>query len=94
MIIYVAPAARVEHSALYAVMGDDGAAGTIEINVTISTIARSATASRGSVGTSCKICPCSTPRSRRSQISPKARGGRVIPNPVWKLLPAELDLVA
>ena len=30
--LYVTPAARVEHSALYAVMGDDGAAGIIELD--------------------------------------------------------------
>jgi cholesterol oxidase len=58
--LYVAPAARVEHSALYAVMGDDGAAGSIEIDDDSGMT--HPTAPRGSVGTSCKTYPCSTHR--------------------------------
>jgi len=50
--LYVAPATRVEHSALYAVMGDDGAAGSIEIKATRRP--RTGTASRGFAGISYK----------------------------------------
>ena len=79
----------MEHSALYAVMGDDGAAGTIEINDDSGDgVSRRHRAS--SVGTSCKDLPLFDAQVKTLAGLTESTGGRVIPNPVWKLLPAEL----
>ena len=86
--LYVAPAPRVERSALYAVMGDDGAAGSIKLD-----------------SDSGMAHPDGSARLRWDKLQDlplfdaqvgtlagltENTGGRLIPNPVWKLLPAEL----
>jgi cholesterol oxidase len=87
--LYVAPATRVEHSALYAVMGDDGAAGSIKLD-----------------GDNGMAHPDGLARLRWDKLQDlplfdaqvetlagltENTGGRLIPNPFWKLLPAELS---
>ncbi len=86
--IYVAPATRIDHSALYAVMGDDGATGRIEIS------GDSATADRDGIArlrwNKLQHLPLFDAQVETLANLTKNTGGRVIPNPVWKLLPAEL----
>ncbi|MBN1240265.1 MAG: GMC family oxidoreductase N-terminal domain-containing protein, partial [Gammaproteobacteria bacterium] len=86
--IYSVPAERMDRSAIFAVMGDDGAAGTIEL-------AGEPTDERDGIG-----------RIRWEGLQYQAlfdrqvetvreltaeSGGRVLPNPFWKLLPAQMS---
>ena len=86
--LYVAPAARVEHSALYAVMGDDGAAGSVEINGDLTTADRDGIARLR--WDKLQQLPLFDAQVETLAGLTKNTGGRVIPNPVWKLLPAEM----
>jgi cholesterol oxidase len=87
--IYVAPNTRIAHSALYAVMGDDGAAGSIEIDGD-STIADRDGIARIRWDKLQNLPVFDTQVEALAGLT-KSTGGRVIPNPVWKLLPAELS---
>jgi cholesterol oxidase len=86
--LYVAPATRVEHSALYAIMGDDGAAGTIEINDDSKMAHPDGTAELR--WDKLQDLPLFDAQVKALAGLTKSTGGRVIPNPVWKLLPEEL----
>ncbi|MEY9137102.1 cholesterol oxidase [Bradyrhizobium diazoefficiens] len=84
--LYVVPASRVKHSALYAVMGDDDAAGSIEINGDL------AAADQDGIARlrwdKLQNLPLFDAQVKTLTGLTKGTGGRVIPNPVWKLLPA------
>ncbi|HLF11487.1 MAG TPA: GMC oxidoreductase, partial [Gammaproteobacteria bacterium] len=86
--IYAVPAARIERSALYAVMGDDGAAGTIEL------VGDTADPRRDGVArirwNKVQDLPVFDHQVATLSGLTQSSGGRVIPNPVWKLLPAEM----
>ncbi|MCK1642954.1 alpha/beta fold hydrolase [Bradyrhizobium sp. 157] len=86
--LYVAPATRVEHSALYAVMGDDGAAGSIELDDDPE-IAHPDGMARLRWD-KLQDLPVFDAQVETLAALTENTGGRVIPNPVWKLLPAEL----
>lgn len=86
--IYSLPSGRIDRSALYAVMGDDGAAGTIELN-------GEPTDSRDGIARiRWEGLPYQTLFDRQiekvRQLTAKT-GGRVLPNPVWSLLPSEMS---
>ena len=84
--IYAVPALRVKRSALYAVMGDDGAAGTIELDPSKPDgdgVARIRWAEVPEL-------PLFDAQVETVTDLTKTSGGRVIPNPLWKLLPADL----
>ncbi|MBY3139022.1 alkaline phosphatase D family protein [Rhizobium laguerreae] len=86
--IYTTPAGRVQNSAVYAVMADDGAAGHLELDAEAS-------------------CECDgTARMRWDELPDHpvfdkqvktlgeligTSGGRMIPNPFWKLLPDNMS---
>ena len=79
---------HVRHSALYAIMGDDGAAGSIEIDGTPNNMNDGIARMRWS----------ELPKKKRfaRQVNRLAEltggsGGRIIPNPVWRLLPPQLE---
>ncbi|NUS71127.1 MAG: alpha/beta fold hydrolase, partial [Ensifer adhaerens] len=82
---YVAPTGRIEHSAVYAVMADDGAAGRMELD---------GTASDGTARMRWDDLPSlpvfDTEVEALARLA-KNTGGRIIANPVWKLLPAGLN---
>lgn len=86
--LYVVPAERVEHSALYAIMGDDGAAGSIEINGDSTTVDRDGIA-RLRWDKLQNLAVFDAQVETLAGLT-KNTGGRVIPNPVWKLLPSDL----
>jgi len=87
--IYVAPPSRIENSALYAVMADDGAAGVIELEGDATSADRDGLARiRWSDLKDAKVFDNQV--AALSELT-KTSGGRVIPNPVWKLLPADLQ---
>ncbi|MDA9528431.1 hypothetical protein ACM42_08280 [Bradyrhizobium sp. CCBAU 25338] len=86
--LYVAPATRVEYSALYAVMGDDGAAGTIKIDDDSGIVHPDGFARLH--WDKLQDLPLFDSQVKTLAGLTKSTGGRVIPNPVWKLLPAEL----
>lgn len=86
--IYAVPAVRIGHSALYAVMADDGAAGRIELDGDPVATGRDGIARirwdklQGQ--------PVFDKEVEALAALTKGTGGRLIPNPVWKLLPADL----
>ena len=88
--IYVAPATRIEHSALYAVMGDDGAAGSIEIDGDSTIADRDRDGIARIRWDKLQNLPVFDAQVKTLAGLTKNTGGRVIPNPVWKLLPVEL----
>ncbi len=84
---HVTSARHVRHSALYAVMGDDGAAGVIELAQSTDPMADGTAVMRWD---SLPGHPLFARQVKQlSQIAGKS-GGRVIANPLWQLLPAEL----
>jgi cholesterol oxidase len=86
--LYVAPASRVEHSALYAVIGDDGAAGSIEIKGDLSCVDQDGIARIR--WKNLQDLPVFDGEVAAIDGLTKRTGGRVIPNPVWKLLPEKM----
>jgi cholesterol oxidase len=85
---YVAPNPRVDQSALYAVMGNDGAAGIIEIDGDSTTTERDGIAQLR--WNKLQDLPMFDGQVETLAELTKNTGGRVIPNPVWKLLPTKL----
>lgn len=85
---YVAPTGRIEHSAVYAVMADDGAAGRMELDETASDSDDGTARMRWDDLPSLPIFDTEVEALARLA---KNTGGRVIANPVWKLLPASLN---
>ncbi|RDL47058.1 Cholesterol oxidase [Ensifer sp. M14] len=86
--IYAAPAARVGRSALYAVMADDGAAGRIELDGDPNAVDRDGIARIR--WDNLQTLPVFDRQVEALAALTKDTGGRLIPNPVWKLLPADL----
>ncbi|RJG40567.1 hypothetical protein D3Y55_25140 [Mesorhizobium sp. DCY119] len=82
---YVTPNRRVEHSALYAVMGDDGAAGKIELDDLESDGAARI------VWNHLPELPVFDKQQTVLTDLARSSGGRIIANPVWKLLPPEMS---
>lgn len=84
---YVAPSRRVEHSAIYAVMANDGAAGHLELD------GRS-TPDRDGIATmrwdELPDHPVFDAQVEAVAGLIRNSGGRIIPNPAWKLLPEEM----
>jgi len=91
--IYVAPVTRIEHSALYAVMGDDGAAGSIEIDGDSTIADRDRDGIARIRWDKCKNLPVFDAQVKTLAGLTKRTGGRVIPNPVWKTASGGTDLV-
>lgn len=94
---YVAPDKRIECSALYAVMTDDGAAGKIELDGAPTTDGDGApTADRDRDGIArmrwhkLPDLPVFDAQIEVLAGLTKNSGGRVIANPLWKLLPSDL----
>ena len=86
--IYAVPVAHINNTALYAVMADDGAAGTIELNGNTSSMASDGLARiRWDGANSLEVFDTEV---RTLADLTKASGGRIIANPFWKLLPSEL----
>ena len=85
---FVLPNKRIENSALYAVMGDDGAAGVITL------VGEASDARDGIAQMRWDNLPDQEIFDRQvdvlSNLS-KSSGGRLIANPVWKLLPSQLS---
>jgi len=87
--LYGGSAERIERSALYAVMGNDGAAGTIDLpnpdmdwhEDGVSSIAWPKLPDH----------PLFETQVGALAACVKDSGGRLIPNPVWKLLPKEME---
>src|SRR5262249_27264086 len=86
--IYAVPAACNERSAVYAVMADDRAAGHIELDNN-STIATRDGIARIRLDNPRDLQVFDAEVETLAALT-KSSGGRVIPNPIWKLLPAEL----
>ncbi len=86
--IYAAPAARIGRAALYAVMADDGAAGRIELDGDPNAIHRDGIARIR--WDKLQTLPVFDKQVEALAALTKDTGGRLIPNPVWKLLPADL----
>ncbi|OCP35236.1 alkaline phosphatase D family protein [Ensifer sp. LC163] len=86
--IYAVPAERIGRSALYAVMADDGAAGRIELD------GDPVAAGRDGIARirwdKLQSLPVFDKEVEALAALTKDSGGRLIPNPVWKLLPADL----
>ncbi|MDX0605527.1 hypothetical protein GOD78_30880 [Sinorhizobium medicae] len=85
---YITPAARVQNSAVYAVMADDGAAGHLEFD------AEASCEYDGTARMRWDELPDHPVFDK--QVSTLAEligtsGGRMIPNPVWKLLPDNMS---
>jgi len=84
---YVLPRKRIEHSALYAVMGDDGAAGIMEFDEV---------APSGPDGVArmrwdkLQDLPIFDAQVEVLAGLTKNSGGRIMANPLWKLLPSHL----
>jgi len=94
--IYAVSADKIKKSALYAVMGNDGAAGTIDLGTKPLTDANDGIAQMKWVGppklpnvplfdTQVETLETLTDKDHANT------GGRVIANPVWKLLPEDLQ---
>lgn len=86
--IYAAPAARIGRSALYAVMADDGAEGRIELDGDPNAVDRDGIARIR--WDKLQTLPVFDRQVEALAALTKDTGGRLIPNPVWKLLPADL----
>ncbi|MDP9631042.1 UNVERIFIED_ORG: choline dehydrogenase-like flavoprotein [Ensifer adhaerens] len=86
--IYAVPPARIGHSALYAVMADDGAAGRIELDGDLIATDRDGIARIR--WDKLQGLPIFDKEIEALAALTKNSGGRLIPNPVWKLLPADL----
>lgn len=86
--IYTVPTVRIGHSALYAVMADDGAAGRIELE------GDAIGSDRDGIARirweKLQSLPIFDKEVEALAALTKTSGGRLIPNPVWKLLPADL----
>jgi cholesterol oxidase len=85
---YVAPDSRIADSSLYAVMGDDGAAGSIEIKGDLECPDQDGIARMR--WDKLQDLPVFDKQVKTLSDLTKHSGGRAIPNPVWKLLPAEM----
>ena len=86
--IYAAPDRRIANTALYAVMGDDGAAGRIELEGD-ATFARDGIARMRWTGVA--ALPVFDGGIAALSGLTGNTGGRVIANPLWKLLPRDLE---
>lgn len=86
--IYAVPAARIGRSALYAVMADDGAAGRIELDGDPVDVGRDGIARIR--WDKLQNLPIFDQEVEALAALTRNSGGRLIPNPVWKLLPADL----
>jgi cholesterol oxidase len=98
--IYAVSKQQIERSALYAVMGDDGASGTVELDGGIP--------SDYDDGVACMRWPgdaSSAPKKKSlpdlpvfdaevetlAGLTRNKTDGRILPNPVWKLLPTDFE---
>ncbi|GGC91063.1 alkaline phosphatase D family protein [Chelatococcus reniformis] len=86
--LYAAPGRRIGRSAIYAIMGDDGAAGTITLEGDVS-VARDGIARMQFTGL--PEDPVNDRRVEALADLTRGTGGRVIANPIWKLLPTGLN---
>src|SRR5690606_19440905 len=86
---YAVSDARIERSAVYAVIGHDGAAGVIDLDGLAAH-----DASRDGVArirwNALQDLPVFDQQVDTLSGLTQGTGGRIIPNPVWKLLPANL----
>ena len=99
--IYAVSRQQIERSALYAVMGDDGAAGTIELNVAAGKalcahddgIARMRWPNTSTTSKSNALPDLDLFDQQVDALGEltQSTGGRLLPNPVWKLLPTDLE---
>jgi hypothetical protein len=100
--IYAVPKTRIDRSALYAVMGDDGAGGSIELTTKVADLEPDDDGvARISWPGDATVVPKEPPAfdvpifddgvTALAAVAKNANtGGRIIPNPLWKLLPQEL----
>jgi cholesterol oxidase len=87
--LYGASAERIARSALYAVMGDDGAAGTIKLESAAPSLHEDGIAHISWPGLADH--PVFETQVKELARCTNSLGGRLIPNPVWKLLPKEME---
>jgi len=87
---YAVPPQAIKRSAVYAVMGDDGATGHIELDVTSMDFTKDGTAYLG-----WNDPEAATFEDGITELSTLTQntGGRLIANPVWRLLPNELSFL-
>ncbi|MGE6784271.1 alpha/beta fold hydrolase [Ensifer adhaerens] len=85
---YVVPTGRIEHSAVYAVMADDGAAGRLELDGTAAESNDGIARVRWDDLPSLPVFDAEVEALARLT---RNTGGRIIANPVWKLLPVGLN---
>jgi hypothetical protein len=100
--IYAVPKLRIDRSALYAVMGNDGAAGTVALTTDLKSLTQhdDGVARISWPGDATSVPPQPPAYDVKifdeevEALANLARqhntGGRIIPNPVWKLLPENM----
>ena len=87
---YAVPPEAIERSAVFAIMGDDGAAGHIQLDDTSSGIENDGAAVMRWSGNEADIFAQGI--DELSDLT-KDTGGRLIANPLWRLLPEELSFL-